>query len=277
MNHFKGYKANVREIAQIERILKEAKSNIASAAREEYHRLLSDEITIICDDISLGIRERPNCSLLNLAIEVLNQKIFQTETKGIHTEYNLCSAVSLIPDSEDDCTYIIFNSANPILEEAFAVTNGVEDFSFDLDERNAENTQSDRSKKWGVLEKRYIDSPILLNTTFTSQMTVDTSVLCFEEKDVRASIRARHQAMNQYMREYAAGREIHPSELMRYMDFALGKAVSEQGEADMEEMKAKLMSILPDIAVDVITKDPTALAEAPPDENNESEGVKKDE
>ena len=259
MNRFKGYKIASDSISKVEEILKKARENVSLAAKEEYHRLLSDEIATVHDDIILGVRERPFCSILNLAVDSLNKRIITAETRNYIVEHNLKSFVTIIPDKKDKTTYVMWNSANALLEDAFASTEGIEDYSFYLDVGDAvEDSQEERKRKWGQLEKKQEGLPSMLNASLTSTVDVDTSMLVFEDKDVRASIRARHHIMNQYLQAYSFGEPVHPSTLMRYTDFVLERSLSERGEVDMEETKAKLLTILPDIELSVIQMDPNA-------------------
>ena len=256
MNKFNGYKVETSSAAKIEKILERAKENISLAAKEEYHRFLSEEISILCDNIALGICQRPNVSLLNAGIDILNQKIALAETRGLDTEYNLCSAVSIIPDGKS--TFLIFESRNVLVEAAFSHTKGIEDYSFSLDDKEMDVTQQERSKKWTQLESKYKNKPILLKSALTTPVTIDTSMLVFCNKSERAEALARYQVMNRCIQQYSCGADIKPHELMRYFDLALIKTVTEQGELDIAESAAKLITILADIDLELIERDPNA-------------------
>ena len=77
MSQFLGYRIKSTNIKKLETILLAAKLNLKEAAKSEYHRLLSEEITEIFDDIILGVIERPNCPIIDVAVNQLNTRISQ--------------------------------------------------------------------------------------------------------------------------------------------------------------------------------------------------------
>lgn len=273
MSKFRGYKIDTTNICRIEAILDDAKKNIAAAAKEEYHRLLSDILNELCTDISLHVIDRPNIPVLDAAVNILNQKITQTENLNLGTEFDLRSGTSIIPDKDDKCIYIIFNAANPLLEDAFAATKGILDFTVEMDE-SVEHAENERVRKWMKLQKRMQDTPILMHATLTSTIEVDKTLLRFDPKKDRATERARHHLMNRYMQMYSGGQQIQPQDLMRVMDQAMSRLLSETGEADMRMVEAQLMDILTEIDLETVILNPkSAIAEAQQPDTSFSEGT----
>ena len=257
MSRFHGYKINTTNISKVEKLLYDARCNLALAEAEEYHRLLSDELNHLITDISLNVVPRPEVSILDAAVNILNGKIQQAETMNLGTEYDLRSGVSVMPDKDDKCVYLIFNASNASLEEAFAETEGIEDFTVEISE-STENTESTRARKWGELQQRYRDKPILLNAALTTTVKVNPNLLRLDDKETRATVRARHHVMGHYMQMYSGGREIQPAQLMYITDLALTRLVTPEGTAEMEQKKDQLMTILTDVSLEDIMRDPKA-------------------
>ena len=260
MQQFHGYRIKSTNIETVEKTLRAAKENLAEAAKEAYHRFLGEEVAELVDDITLGIRQRPGISILDAAIQQLNQRVSTAENLSTMTEYDLRSGVTIIPDK--GYTYLLFTAANPTLEKAFADAQGIEDYTVGLGP-NAENTEegSARAKKWERLCKRTTDNPALLTATLTSKINVDPSILVFPDKEMRAGIRARRNLTSRYLNQYACGQEIKREQLMPLLDKALERILSDDASEQLRQMTERLSNILIDITPELIMKDPSSPAE----------------
>lgn len=265
MKQFHGYRIKTTNIGTVENTLRAAKRNLAEASKEAYHRFLGEEIAELVDDVTLNIRQRPNISILDAAVKILNEKVSAAESRSTMTEYDLRSRATIIPDKT--YTYLLFIASNPTLEKAFADTAGIEDYSVGLDP-NAENTGEDsvRAKKWERLCKRTEEAPSLLIAPLTSQIKVDPSILVFPDKETRASIRARRTLTSRYLNQYASGEKIMQDQLMPLLDKALERILSEEATEQLEQMKNQLCNMLIDITMDLVMRDPNAPIEVPSEE-----------
>lgn len=250
MNKFSGYKIDSTNIRKIEAVLLQAKLKIKEAAEAEYHRLLSKEISSLVDDVALGVIKRPECPLFDAAINSLNERISNTENLGISTEYDLRSAVSIVPDKKE--TFLIFTASNPVLEEAFESTPGIIPYTFDLDEEEA----SERAVKWKSLQKSYGDKPFVFTPVLTSRMEASVDKVEFETVKERALTRAIHNVTSKILNMYAAGKTIPNNRLLDYLDQAMTASTSEKYKQEILDRENELLSILPEITKELVMSDP---------------------
>ena len=251
MQKFHGYKIESNNLARINTILITAKKNINLAATEIYHKLLSEEITELVDNIAMDIIPRPTGSLIDAANASVVEKIRFAESRGLPTEYNLAASVQIIP--ADKVCYLLFCGTNSFLEEAFASTTGIEDYSVELEQgSDTETISSERGQKWLTLQKQCEEQPTILYANMCQQLSIDPKLLVFAQKEERANVRARHELTNQYINMYAAGKQIAPYELMSLMDRSLSLSLDENSQAKLTELKTRLMAILPEITMELL-------------------------
>lgn len=250
---FHGYRVKSTNITVVDETLRHAKEQLALAASEEYHRLLSEEICEVVDDIAMNIKARPNdISLLDLAVNRLNERISYAETHGTGTEYDLRSGVSIIPDK--GYTYLVLTTWNPALEPAFAATEGIEPYTVGLGVTMGDTEEQDaRAKKWERLYKRNPDNPAIMMATLTSLMQVDPNKLTFPSVEDRAKVRARRQLTSHWLNQYANGNSITGDVLMPLLDKALTKMLSDEVERDLNMMTDRLKTILPELTLELLT------------------------
>lgn len=259
MREFHGYRIKSTNITEVERTLRAAKMNLAEAAKEEYHRMLSEEVAELVDDVTLGVKPRPNITILDAAVNILNEQVSNAENIGTGTEFDLRSGVTIIPDK--GYTYMLLSVSNQALEPAFAGTEGIEPYTVGLGMTDGSDEQDARSKKWERLYKRSESNPSLLTASLTTMIQVDPKLLTFPDKKERASIRARRNLTSRLLNQYACGREIKSDRLMPLLDRALARILTDETSAVLVQMTEQLMSILVDIDIDLITKDPNAPAD----------------
>ena len=205
MQKFSGYRIKGKNIGPIETVLVRARDSLHEAATEEYHRLLSEEIAELVDDIAMNVRQRPDCPLLDVAANLLNQRVMDAENTNAGTEYDLRAGVQLIPDG-DGYTYCILSAANPILEQAFAETSGVEDYTTPLEADIVNGIEiSPQSVKWQELDKRYNGESPLISATLTTRIQLDKSRIRTLNKSDRAAVRARRHLTTLLLNRYAGG------------------------------------------------------------------------
>lgn len=258
MGQFLGYRTKTTNIRKVENILRIAKANLREAAETEYHRMLSQEICELVDDITLGIVQRPNFPLLEAATNLLNEKIGRAEMASSGTEYDLRTSVSIIPDRQ--YTYFILVVSNPALEEAFRKSPDIEDYRVTEEElRNDVRTAA--AAQWDELRKRCDNAPSLLSATLTNRMTVNPERLEFESPIVRAMTRARRNLTSRILNQYACGKEIQSTQLMPMLDKALAKLMDEDIQAELDESAAHLAGNLVSITMELVMHDPRKPAE----------------
>jgi len=253
MGQFLGYRTKTTNIRRVEEVLRTAKAKLREAAEAEYHRMLSQEVCELVDDITLGITQRPDIPLLEAAANLLNDKIGRAEMVSSGTEYDLRTCVSIIPDEQ--YTYFILTVSNPALEETFRGSPGIEDYRVSEEEvRNDVRTAA--AVKWDELRKRCGNAPSLLAATLTNRMTVDPEKLEFESPIARAKTRARRNLTSRILNQYACGKEIQRAQLMSMMDKALTRLMDEDMQAELEESAIRLAPNLINITMELILHDP---------------------
>lgn len=260
MQKFHGYRVKGATASFVEQILLKAKENIQQAAQEEYHLLLSDEVSQLIDDIAMNLCSRPNIPILDAAAETLNHRIMEAENFNTGTEYDLRSGVQVIPD-DDGYTYFIFTSANPQLEAAFASTPGIEDYTVaiqlsDIDDNNP----TEQSVKWDTLNKRYSGSSPIISANLTSQVDLDPNLIRIIDKNERAAVRARRHLTTVLLNRYACGKEIPNSQLMPILDKTFSRFLFEEENGELQRITDELLRILPEYDLSFIQKNPSVAA-----------------
>jgi hypothetical protein len=258
-----GYRIKSNNIMEVEQILRAAKARIGLAATEAYHRFLSDEICELVDNITLGVMSRPNCPILDVAVQNLNQRISNAEATSNGTEYDLRSNVSIIPDGK--YTYFILRATNPDIQEAFADIPEIEDYTIDEKDINSE-IKSKKVEKWQKLQRQSTEKPIILSAMLTTPVSVDTNLLSFKPPLERAETRARWQMTARLLNQYACGREITSDKLLPLLDKSLERLLTEEMTEAQNEMVRQLTTTLINIKLDLVLADPNK-----PDEPDEPE------
>ena len=273
MSQFLGYRIKSTNIKKLETILLAAKLNLKEAAKSEYHRLLSEEITEIFDDIILGASERPNCPIIDIAVNQLNTRISQAEMTNSGTEYDLRAGVTLIPDKE--YTYVMLNASNAMLVKAFEDTKNIEDYKVDSKSLN-NGVKTEQAEKWDSLHKQCSKTPAILSAVLTNRMEVDPKYLSFESPVDRAKIRAQRNMINRLLNQYACGTEISNRQLMPLMDKALMRMLDDDIQEELQDMISHLATLLVDIKLDDVQRNPSepiepdVSSETTPEENHNS-------
>lgn len=253
MGMFLGYRIKSTNISRVASILQKAKENLYEGAMEEYHRLLSEEIAGVVDDITLNLMQRPPHPILDEAVRRLNAQIERAETLGTGTEYDLRAGVTVIPDKT--YTYLMLSVSNPSLVEVFAKTGGIEDYTVDMTAERENSVPSERAAKWESLRKACGNGGVSFTAALTNRMVVEPERLTLIPKEDRAMDRARWNMTARLMNSYAGGQEIHGEQLMPILDKALLRLTDCESEA-MAEMSRRLAATLIDISMDLVTKDP---------------------
>ena len=266
MVEIRGYRVKGINLTVIQKYLATARKAVQQALEDEYHRMLSDEITAIVDDAAMLLAPRPAGTLLAAAERELAERIGRA-CMGLETEYNLEASVSVLTDGKD--TFLILHATNADLIEAFeGSASGILDYKLERGPQSLsgiEEMETDIAKKWKSLRTTYGDNLKLTAQTAvladTSALKTDTSKLEFADVRERVRDRARHSYTSRMLAQYAGGKEIPPHKLMRIYDQALATTITDEGEAEIEAMSMQLMSVLPTITVDLITRDLNAPVE----------------
>lgn len=256
---FLGYRIQSTSLVKLEKILSLAKRNIFYAATNEYHRMLSETICELIDDITLGIRQRPNRSILEEATEILNDTISRAEIGGMGTEYDMRVMISLIPDTK--YTYIILSVSNEKLLEAFETTEGIEAYKVSSEAEQA-GDHSEAAHKWDELRKRCEEKPSIFSANLTNRLNVNPDKLKYDSPLSRAKVRARQNMTSRLLNQYACGKEIQSAQLMPLLDKALLRLMDDDIQQDVNAMVSRLAMTLIDITPEIVQQDPRqAVAE----------------
>lgn len=243
---FEGYRIKTINVCRLEKWLNDVKKAIAAAAKEEYHRMLSEEVQHLVDNIAINAVRRPESSILIAATEILNERIRAAESINAPIEYNLSSAVSMLP--EKDYIYILLDAHNETIREAFASDPAVEDYSFELDEPK-DDVPTERMKKWENLRQK---DAVVMRVMLTTQLQLDKSMLHFDDKNTRATEIARQNLTSRYVNLYAGGKQIPPEKQMMIVEQAFLRACAPDADYEIAQMRERLMQILPDITLEMI-------------------------
>lgn len=254
MGTFLGYRIKSTNISRVASILHKAKENLYEGAMEEYHRLLSEEVAEVVDDITLNLMQRPPHPILDEAVRRLNAQIERAETLGTGTEYDLRAGVSVIPDKS--YTYLMLSVSNPSLVEVFTKADGIEDYTVDMTAEKENDVPSERAVKWESLRKACGNGGVSFSAVLTNRMVVEPERLTFIPKEDRAMDRARRNMTARWMNNYAGGLEICGEQLMPILDKALLRLTGYEFDA-ITEMANRLTATLIDINMNLITKDPS--------------------
>lgn len=253
---FLGYYIKSTEIKFVSEILNKARTNVRDMAISEYHKLLSLELTELIDNIILNIESRPQGTIFDEGIRRLHKRISYTEYKNIGTEYDLRTSVSLFPDKEK--TYILLHCSNPSLVEAFAKTEGIEDYTIQdsgsavLNELDEE--QENRIMKWDEIRKQDM---LPMSVMLTTQMTADIDLCEFASPLTRADIRARRAMLTRLLNAYGCEEEIPKTQLMPLLDMSLSSLLKPEITNAISSAKAQLAQTLIPITKDVLLFDPS--------------------
>lgn len=253
MSELLGYIAKTSNIVKIESILKEARDNVHRAALKEYHRMLSEELAELVDDIALNVTARPECPLFNVAVERLNAKISGAEMSSSGTEYDLRAFVTIFP--QPGATYFLLNVSNAELEKAFLKTHGVDAYKVS-DADVIADTRSEKAEKWDEIRKRSQTSPSILSASLTTRLEAEVDRITFIPPTERAQTRARRSVTSRLMNQYACGKEIRASELMPILDKALMRLEDKDVQEELREKTSSLMTLLPTITKAMVSEDP---------------------
>ncbi len=271
MARFLGYRIPSTNIKKIEEVLATAKTNLRTTAMEEYHRLLSEEIAEIVDDITLNIVQRPEYPILDEAVNRLNQRIIKAERTNQRTEYNLFAGVTVIPDKK--YTYLLPNIANARMIKTFSRTKGLEDFSY-AEMEVLQGLDNGRAAKWNELHNKteLTEGGLVMTVILTNQVKVNPDRLLFAPPAERAKVRARRNMTSKLLNLYAMGDQIKDYQLMAVLDKALMALTTEEAEQEMNEMTKQLTATLIDITRELVITDPRKPIESEkPEESNQQE------
>jgi hypothetical protein len=276
LKEIQGYKITGVNIKRIFNILDKAREAVREMETEVYNKLLAIEITELVDDVSTRSIQRPEIPIIDAAIGILNEKI-RFAGMGADTEYNLEVSANVLTDGKD--TYIILRAKNKELIEAFEGSSPeILDYSVEAPKNyilGDEPKPTAITKKWNELRDRYGDNLMLTaaSVILSGPVQVDMARLYFASPAERATTRARRAVANRLLSLYAGGKEIPPYKLMEYMENAFAALLSEESEYAIKEAESRLITILPNITLDMIKLDPRAPILTEPEKPDEAESA----
>lgn len=264
MDNLQGYKIQSADICKVNAVLHLARKRVMEAQKEEFHRLLSEEITEIVDDAALKVTAKLQEDILKEAEMRLREKIAYTSRRGYNNAYNFEATVSIIPSSNANETYLMLYCVNDLVREAFATTEGIEDYSLDSDASQPE--QEKRTKVWNQLkDENGEDNPLIIKAFLSGPIAVDAKLLKFSTAAARASVRARQHLMNLRLQMFSFGQEIRPEQLMPKIDLMLDTITLDDSD-DMDTIADAIEPQLPEISVDENGKIVTAFSTEEPED-----------
>lgn len=250
-----GFQLETQNAAAIELAISSILDAVTKQGTTHYHKLLSEEVQTLIDDISLNILQRPtDLSLLEVAKKELDAKIAYATGRLLPTRYNLYASVQIM--LMDSQTYIKFQSSTPLYKSALSKVKGLTSYSYDS---RGSTGQEERGETWNKLMEKYAgqNAPACTVQLFPrGPIDVDPAMLKFDSPLQRARIIARHNLTNQLLGMYGSGKEIPPYKLMQYMDLALEDLTQQNIKREMQNMVAHLQTILINITTALVTETP---------------------
>lgn len=259
MNIITGYKLHTRDFSEVENALILMQQTIEKIAVKKYHELLSEEVEILIDNISLNIIPRPtDRTVLDIAQESLNQKIAYASGNNLPIEYNMNVSVHVL--TSEDYTYFRLNAAYDIYHKELSKLPGLIPCSVRNGEGSAENKEI-----WEYLMKKYETGiqPCITQLFPKGPIAVDKKKLKFSSPLQRSKRIARHNLTNKYLAMYAGNKEIPNYKLMEYMDRSLEALTSlPRSKSELTQMEVQLRTILPNITIELVDSLPELASQA---------------
>lgn len=261
---FYGFSLNTTNISAVDDIISKMKTAVYEKAQKLYKELLEREITILVDEIVLGMHDDIKIkSVYEAAIELLNKKIAVTIAKGYDTEYNFSMAFNIFTYKKN--VYIQVATYNKPLFQAVLDTPGVVVSDLSVDDMTESKTREYRLDLWNNIIDKYKDHSCMivkvfpLNSAFAKPNIKDMK---FAAPIERAEQIARYKISNHYLKLYAGGGDIPPYKLMEYMDQAFLKLTTSEAKVLIDNAKTDLLRILPVIEEKLVMTDFTETAPA---------------
>ncbi|NLZ69672.1 MAG: hypothetical protein GX903_11855 [Spirochaetales bacterium] len=256
-----GYKVKSEKLSEIETIMMIAKDKVANEAKRNYKLLLSREITNLVDNIALNVIQRPSndMSILDLAINMLNERIAFASTTHTANEYDFSVFMYIMKDETDsNITYIKLSSCSPDFKKCLNRIDGLAPYSLTDKDVCLDN---DRSEKWTQLHKmyeKYTPITVQLFTANEINWEIKPDTLAFFSPKDRAFVKARHNLTQKLLNQYGNNGQIPNFRFMEYLDEATSRLANEQYEDEFAHYQADLLKILPVIDEKLITSIPGA-------------------
>lgn len=247
----KGYKANISNVVEIEKLLRDLKEKLLARAKEECLLLLAREIESLHDDIAMNKVQRPQ-SIYQAALETLDMKIKNASLKQLPIEYNLNISVNILMN--EDFVFFKVNSNNFIYDEAFKKFPVLEEYCVsDIDIMYNNDT---KSKRWTDLIKNYEEFQPMGITLISGRedfySDIQLSDLQFIKASNRLEIHTRREITTRLVNMYSGGGQINPIKLMEYIDMSLLRLESEEVMEEYNEIRKGLKPLIIEIDVNSI-------------------------
>lgn len=253
-------------IADVETVIFEMRQIISKTANAAYRRLLQEQVERMVDQISTNQIDRPsNGSILDMAETEVMRRLKYADRQMQPTEFNLSAGVQIVLTKIDKEPAILLklNAPNDIYSDIL-VKKIKELQPFHLYESQAAgiNKNDQRSEVWNnIMEKYENNIPLCCSLFNYNDLSIKPESLKFRSPAERAADMARERTINRLIAAYACDTEIPPFRLVEYMMEALNRIMCDDIHAEMESDTSRLLGILPNITVSMITERPGKCSE----------------
>lgn len=257
MNIVTGFVFNNTQMKNIEEMLSKIRESVLSKARAKYQDLLKIEITFLIDNITLGIIDRPNQSILSAAQHELSQQIIKASQQKNGSEFDFNVSIHIF--CYDSKTYIRLNAENDIYSKQILKIEGL--LPFNLTKKELDSGDSDHLEIWNILMKKHeqlqpLGMSLIQVDSLFSLSDADIKKFTYSKPVERADVHARHYLTNLIMNKLGNGEPIPPFRTMAYIDMALLLLSEPKWKSMFAEKKAELVKILPIIDYKMVTLNP---------------------
>lgn len=259
----KGFVAKgVTDFADVETLLSQMKKVACDCAGRAYSRLVRREVERLFDEIALGRAKRPEReSILDAGAAIARDKALYAERTSQPTEYCLYAGVQVMRGTygRKPSTYFKLVAPNDVFSKQLAKIEGLtpcDATAAELRKAAAAERPTEKGKFLLALFEKYdSDQPLACPLVDYDRVTFEPSRLRFRPRAERIEAIAREQVFNRLLSCYALGREIPPEKLAEYASYAAERMRSAADAADaIEEEKAALSRILPEIDLEAVTR-----------------------
>lgn len=253
----KGYKANISNITEVEKLLRDLRERLFERAKEECLYLLAREIESINDDVAMDKMKRPQ-SIYQMALEMLSIKIKNASLKQLPIEYNLNINVNILMN--EDFVFFKVNSNNFIYDEVFKKFSMLEEYCVsDIDIMYSSDT---KSKRWAELIKNYEEFQPMGITLISGRedffKDIQLSDLQFIKASERLEVLTRREITTRLLNMYSScsqinpNNQINPIKLMEYLDLSLLRLDSNEVMEEYNEIRKGLKPLIIEIDINSI-------------------------
>ena len=256
-----GYKLEGCELRSLEDELNRIQKKIDKILKKPTSKLLSEEVEFYVDQLALcnlNREEFGDASVLEIAKDSLGRKLEVAKKMQTDSKYNLSCFAYVF--TLKDATYLDVHCKCSEFLSAFDKSNLAK---FGLSEREAVDENNAKTCIWNEIFRNYKHTADPLSVNFVPNLPelIDEK-LTFRTPAERAQDIAIYNITNRYISHLTGGQQVSPIELMYVLSAAQERLTTEEGKQFINEDKATLLPILPNITNELINLHPSDSIES---------------